>query len=411
VERPNRDIDSFAKYLQQKYESFLAKQQSKKRDKKSKQQQSSSSDSSAELMAFLPTVSLDELRRLSSHIECRTCSTSVTSNLRAITKDLSYRATWGLGSGCDFGSGDLDQPDRVPFVLDDQSTTFKKKGPRQCVSVPISGEEESAFDYVALEDDLDLEAGHSAGKDKECISNSQRFRLEFQLVQIGEQNYLQIKPMSEGQKSIHPLSTDEIVELIKSVILPCGLEQYESEPETQLLSDDDFESIMNSSFELCTSHRKKFYEIHNLMSQMNGELQKASATNNRSQFDSSTTTALNSCDDFCETILKFVGTFLIGITRLTCLAGWSSQYGPYLMECMEKCWNEYNVTLDSLVEPTMLFRGRCCGISNRPGQVPALWGNKMVRDAFFKYVSSKVELIEKLVSYLDQTLIDPNYKR
>jgi hypothetical protein len=289
------------------------------------------------------------------------------------------------------------------FVLDEQSTTISKRHP-----LTINGfDDERAFDYYQMMDDnLDLEAGNAVE-----ATHSSAFWLEFYPLCKSEDydaKFLQVKP-SAGKEHF-PLDIDSIINLVKSVILSCGIE-LAADSNDQQLSDAELETIVESAQRLCTEHRTTFYQINDMKIQMQTSLENAAKSNNRTAFDSASTTALNSCNEYCEIVLKRIGNLLITITKMTCFVGWrTNEFGPFLMEQMVKCWEMFNITLFKLIEPTMQYRGSVLQLCRRPGVVPLMASDKMMRDRFTKYLHTKIAMIEKLITFLDETLINPNQK-
>ncbi|KAL7517727.1 hypothetical protein ACHAWX_002624 [Stephanocyclus meneghinianus] len=405
-ERNNRDINSFAAYLSQKYQSFLETQHSYKKSK-----------SSGDLVNILPTISLQEVQFYAALIECKQCRSSFQYHLQNLghsdcVSNAIVNLPWGRPGGDEHFNTDNSKGNIV--ILDDSFTTTKRRPHRLDVSIPVNMDYDKVFDYLAMVDDVDVEAGQ---KDRGTDNTSRLpcLHLEFRSISIADQQCLQMQPLAtstngEGEELQYPLNSQDVIHLVKSVILPCGLDSKEMLSADRRLSDHEFEFIVESARRSSADHRKEFYNIQNLLKQMHSLFDDASNTNNRSQFDATTTKNLNQCDEFCEITLKYIGDFLLTITKLSCFVGWSSEYGPHLMECMVNCWSQFDVTLDKLVTPTMKYRGSVLGYCTRPGQVPQMYFNKMIRDNFFEYIGTKMAMIDKLVLYLETTLISPNYK-
>jgi len=406
--RTNRDLQSFATYLARKYEYCIETQRNPQKHKK---KDSHNNTSEVDLISILPTVALDEMKLHASNIECRRCQTTVNAEMKNLL--LSLHPTnnvlpWGMHDVSDYCSKERS------FVLDDQSVVLKRRHQPHSLAVPISTlDDDRAFDYMHMDDHFDLESGHldaAAGKSPSV------FRLVFHPISStpeGTVQFMQIKAVSNTQddKEHYPLTLYSIINLIKSVVLPCGLELKDPIAPDNQLTDSEYEAIADSARDLSAQHQMKFYQINNLMKQTRSTYEESVASNtSRSTYDSKTPQTLNSCNEFCQFVLKSTGEFMASITKMACVVGWTSQYGPHVMECMMDCWDQFNVTLNKLIQPTMNYRGFVLSSFNRPGQVPLLYSNKIYRDRYLEYLGVKVAIIEKLVSFMEERLINPNLK-
>lgn len=413
--RTNRDLQSFATYLARKYESRILETTQRNPQKNKKRDSHNRTSEEVDLMSILPTVAIDELKLHASNIECRLCQTTVNAQMKNLL--CSLRPTnnvlpWGMSAAMD------DCSKEKSYILDDQSVAINRRHRTHSLAVPVSNtlDDDRAFDYMHMDDDFDLESGHVNAAAAGGGASPSVFRLQFHPLpstSVGTAQFLQIKALSnaEDHKEHYPLTLDCIINLMKSVVLPCGLELKEPKDSDNQLTNSEYEVIVSSARDLSVEHRKKLYQIDNLMKQMRSSYEESVASNtSRSTYDSKTPQTLNSCNECCQFVLKSIGDFMASITKMACVVGWTSQYGPHVMECMMDCWDQFDVTLNKLIQPTMNYRGFVLSSFNRPGQVPLLYSNKIYRDRYLEYLGVKVAMIEKLVSFLEERLVNPNLK-
>ena len=96
----------------------------------------------------------------------------------------------------------------------------------------------------------------------------------------------------------------------------------------------------------------------------------------------------------CGALLHKMSRILLEVTKKSVFVGWQSDYGPYLMKTLVELWERFEMTLISLVKPTMKYRGTLLQVTGRPGRVPPAYLNKAVREALFESIQAQVQIIE-----------------
>ncbi|EED89692.1 predicted protein [Thalassiosira pseudonana CCMP1335] len=286
-----------------------------------------------------------------------------------------------------------------PITAASSSGYSSKRG--SGLSIPVSGrygedDVEQAFDYVAVEDG-DLEVGEPSPFTAE---KSQLLHLELRPIsQVSDEvRFLQMGPTGEDKRE-YPLKSHDIINLVKYVLLPCGLKQVYGENKSpaaaeETMCDLDFTMISEKARQLLNAVLTEIRNANSVMSALMKDIQETRERNNRSSFDSSTATMLNKMNKMCGALLHKMSRILLEVTKKSVFVGWQSDYGPYLMKTLVELWERFEMTLISLVKPTMKYRGTLLQVTGRPGRVPPAYLNKAVREALFESIQAQVQIIE-----------------
>ena len=121
-------------------------------------------------------------------------------------------------------------------------------------------------------------------------------------------------------------------------------------------------------------------------------------------FDPETSEKLYGYDEQCDEGFKQVGDLLLQIFKLSCFVGRSATRGIKLFDSINCIFNRYNRTLDSLIDTVQHHRGLLVQSANGDGQLPQACENRVVRDSLQNRVESKLDKLESLSQYIENTI-------
>lgn len=416
-----RNIETFSAYLTQKFEAHLEQKQKKDKSKgvtSSPQGCRINPESGGvALKDVLPTISVKDVNDLLSMVDCRKCRTSATSRLRFFTSEDNFH-TSAEGVEIELTTNMTKQPAiilnelsaRIHFPSSIDSGRSKVKRSHLGLSIPISGivsdDIEDAFSYMNM-DDVDIETGYSDAQN-DCNTPLSSFHLELRPIfsQSNVDRFLQLGTVSgklgESDTPVqeYPMKTRDMINLVKHILLPCGLaeisfleEEFKDTSQHSTLSADKLSGIANDTISLLSQTQAKIEVAMNMITEIDAIMEKADASNIRSAFDSLTPTLLREADKKCEIILKQLGNVLLQLFKATCFVGWSSTRGPNLLDFAHCVWNRYNAALESLVAPALQYRGRLLRASDRGRAVPQAFFSKESRDSLYELVKEKISTV------------------
>lgn len=468
---PKRDLDSFSAFLARKFVT-----QFREYNRRYQQQQNSNeklkgsvrrdgkennlpdandtSDNNLSIEEFehfmpcmefrdsLPTVPLNEVKRIAELITCRQCRTAALHYLRShsiwrltttrsnddlIEEEFKTNDSRGGKKNqkklklWEDGLLDDDTPEKCLAVdscaLDSRS--IRNGRSHGGLSIPILDDDfDRAFDYLALDDSgIDLETGlPEPPETKHGAKIAPSFRVELYPVHDSDENLcLQMEQSVSCKDGIakYPFSSDDIIRFIRTLLLPFGMEEAQfsnDDPDSveqsrPPLSDRDFNIISGEAKDLLNEVKVAFAAPGQLLQDLRRRMDEVKDFNNRTHFDSTTATKLHEVDKQCDGSVVALGNALLTFTRICCYVGWSSEYGPFLMEKLADAWNKFDDALQSMAKPVMEHRGNRVGVEGRPGAVPHAYLSATVRASLEKTVRAKLECAESLHQSLNNLIL------
>ena len=340
----------------------------------------------------------------------------------------------------------------LPSSSSDSSGVKKTTKSNNGLLIPVSGPlgdmlsedlVENAFNYMSMDDmeagygqqDYDIEGGGGGGGgrfgDEVCNDDdtkkkekSSSFNLEFHPISRANESvrYLQVglvPKMDGGDSNVgeegsileFPMKADDIIGLVKNILLPCGLGQVkgsgdnnvttESTADHNELGNEEMNQIANKAYEEVQSIQGSIVSIRMKMYEINRELEEV---DHDKKFDSRSSKILRGCDDNCEWVMKQVGDILVLLFKVTCYVGWASTRGAKLMAFMHNLWNRYNAAFVELIEPVLQYRGKLVQAGIRGGTVPQAFFNAVVRNGLEELIKTKIIVLNSLVEELVKSI-------
>ena len=409
-----RDLQAFSVFLARKIESHSELQQS--RQAKEKAKALDTEINGLEYIDVLPTISISDVREQLNAINCRVCRTSAISHLRSLIREEQCITC--------AGSEDTEIEHLPTFVTNptiilsscERGPNTKKKGCILSASMTSSyADEFTQANEFETAHDYGIES--KTEDDSAQMISSPMFHLELRPTGSGGIHFLQIGAMSEkgrcenGSIQKSPIDMQDIMNLVKYIILPCGLAQV-SRGSTYGCSDmielgeKELKGIATRSFESVKSIHRQVIEAQSLMTNVSIDLEKADKADkeaDRSLYDMKTTSLLIHCDSSCEALLKAISELLIQIFKSVCFVGWSSEYGCTLLEFVFHLWEQYTDSLAKLLDPTMKHRIRVQAAASE-GRVPLAFSSKVIRGSLKEMVTAKVSIIRAFVDKIRGSL-------
>jgi len=474
----NRTLEDFSSFLIRKLEAHSQQQQSQqKKDKKSSSSTTGTTSPlfhhdnetrrGMEYKDILPTISIAEAKSLSGAANCRTCRTSAASHLRKLIREEPFLVAADTGIEIEHHLHSNSEPTVV--VLDEEMARIKPlrggtnrtgggggygsmrsgNGAHGGLSIPISDffadGIESAFDYRMMNDDVvDLEVGAHGEIEKEesggngsgggkggnntAVASSSSFRLELRPISRDgdgkDRRFLQIatnisRPdgIEGGSVQQYPMTTREIIDLVKCILLPCGLEQtsvmggegasgdaFGRTP----MTEDELADITKKTFKMVAVIQTDIFKAKSTIYGLKVQMEKVDDTNNRTIFDSKTAKMLQDVDKRCEDVLSQLGTLMLRLIKSACIVGWSSsEHGRPMLEFVLSLWDRHSSALVELVVPVMRHRGTVLRASEREGTVPQAYTSKVIRDSLWELVRAKLSILNSLGEDFKNMVLGP----
>jgi hypothetical protein len=417
----NRNLDLFCDHLRGKFDSHLTTSRRRNKDRSRGRGGGGGASSSkitsisinahgsrgtglggSEWSDILPTISVNDMQDLSNSIDCRMCRTSAISFLRTVTSEDFYHTLL---------DGEGNPP---PSPSKDESG--KKR--RRCLSIPrpkgaLDDDDDDvnhAHDDYYNMNEVDLEAGKRPDDD-DIIEVLDPNRLELESITPISENvrFMQIKAVvrggGENRDSIHeyPMRTKDIINLVKHIILPCGLADETSKEGGSSSGGDeppgnnDLATIAKDASEAVSEIQAFLTTAETSILEMKVEMGKAENSNNRSIFDVRTSTILHDCDERCGSLLKHIGAFMLRLFKSTCFVGWSLQRGHLLIDLYVHIYRRHVQALETLVTPTMNHHANVLQSASNGGAIQQAYQNKTIRDSLHSLVRKKMSTIQELV--------------
>ncbi|KAL3804107.1 hypothetical protein ACHAW5_011212 [Stephanodiscus triporus] len=434
----NRNIEAFSAYLKRKFDSHSEqrmRQQTQQNRDRAKGDASSAWGSHAsskmggmEYKDILPTISINDVQDLSNSIDCRTCRTTAISSFRSLIKGENFSEAL---------RGNFEGENKKEEI----SSTPLNPGSPQGLSIPISGSANDdvahAFSYVNMEE-LDLEAGRLDVNTKPVP-----FHLQLRPIAPAGENdrFAQIRPVlreggdNGGSGLEYPMSAQDIIHLVKQIILPCGLAPMLPRPAVQQgrspapsrsparvedgladtsskgestssgdeLGNNELTAIAKEALGSLAEIRDWLTVFETSLSSVKVEMDKVENYDNRSIFDVRTSTILQDCDEKIESLLKQFGSLMLQLFKLTCFVGWSLKRGSVSIELFRRIWLRYTTALERLVAPTVDHHANVLQ-SSSGGAIKQAYQNKMVRDSLHRLMRGKMSTLQELVIDLKSIL-------
>ncbi|KAL9184505.1 hypothetical protein ACHAXT_012475 [Thalassiosira profunda] len=448
--RGDRNLDAFAAYLVGRLETHMDEQ----RNQHFKSKASSSIEDllgegpleygGAGFKDVLPTISVKEVHdHCSIAIDCKKCQWKAMAHLKKLLPGVPPDLFGWEGAKVNWERSLTSGPAVVLDAETARATTppppaakeAKANGGKHAPLAPIasrflpcdflSGIDplDSAFDYVSM-DDIDLEAGGGGPEakggdpkvDKETpkrdngVATAPTFSMELRPVA----GLLQMGTISMGED--YPVSARDIVDLVKHVLLPCGLGKGgDDHVEAEALGEKERADIVGRYMEHMKAHNKQVLGMREALNRLRGTWEKTVQSNNRSCFDVSTNKFLYETDDACEDLLKEVGTFLFELSKRAYVVAWANDYGSSILRFINQQWNEYHQLLCELVGPSLKWQGHRvqCATDPRGKGVPVSAMSAQVRVYQVQYIESKVAVLESFMEKFFQSIkwYDPQLQR
>lgn len=469
----NRNLESFTMYLKNKFEQHQQQQHDKSRgggsnsSSRSKTSSTSSSSSSPPATAssttapvvrggmeykdILPTVSITKANELTQYINCRKCRTSTIGALRTMTASNEFSLTL-----CEDNNTNNT---RTTMLNHHHHNNNSSSSSTSRLAVPISGKSrrssvhddiDLAFSYVNMDDDdFDLEFGHSSSSSSSVLTTNGRMMIDesiFQLVlrTIGsaasdEDKYLQIGCLLSSQTTTSstntttttteicdtngndtidfsfPLCTDTIINLIKLIILPCGLveavgstegfgENNDHKQQQQQLGNAELVAIAKEACDHVDVFQAFFANADTSLLQMEEVMDRAiQKDTERSVFSPIVWKLLQEGDEKCNDLSRQLATLMMNVFKLSCFVGWSAKCGDAITAYVKRIWDMYLKRLIQLSTFTSTYHTRLLKMSNG-GAIQQVYSNKVARDLLLQFIGNKVDMLKELVLDLKSNL-------
>ena len=470
----NRNLESFTMYLKNKFEQHQQQQHDKSRgggsnSSSSRSKTSSTSSSSSpppatassttapvvrggmEYKDILPTVSITKANELTQYINCRKCRTSTIGALRTMTASNEFSLTLHEDNNTNNTRTTMLNHHHHHNNNSSSSSSTSR------LAVPISGNSRSsvhddidlAFSYVNMDDDdFDLEVGHSSSSSSSILTTNGRMMSDESIFQLvlrticsaasDEDRYLQIGCLLSSQTATSstntttttteicdtngndtidfsfPLCTDTIINLIKQLILPCGLVEAvgstegfgenNDQKQQQQLGNAELAAIAKEACDHVDVFQAFFANADISLLQMEEVMDRAiEKETERSVFSPIVWKLLQEGDEKCNDLSRQLATLMMNVFKLSCFVGWSAKCGGAIMAYVKRIWDMYLKRLIQLSTLTSIYHNQLLMMSNG-GAIQQVYSNKVARDLLLQFIGNKVDMLKELVLDLKSNL-------
>ena len=397
-----RDLHAFTTFLGRKFESYLdeqKQQQSTQKKAKAASIKSSLQDTNnlhcgTDFEEVLPTILMADVNSNAQKAKCA-CGHAIRSHLNTWTdKYQSVKQTIVLEA-----KTEDDEDDIIVGCTNENNNGL---------SIPVcsnylDADNDDPFAYGALiDDEFDIEAGAPSTETKaEKIENSSTLRLELRQISSPTDagRYLQVDPVCTqndgGGEYVYPIDEQSILNLVKWVIVPSGIN--DDDDIECALNDKDIHFIKERAEMSENSFLHQFYEMlrvaENCKTKVNASHEEQSK---RTIFDPKASNYLKDADEQLNLLLLKICQFLIRVTEYSCCVGWLSE-NPTPISIVTQLWKEFEKIQIDLVKPALKVRGTGIQVKGRPGKVPQAFCNTAVLNSYDQFVCLKLDKLDRLL--------------
>jgi len=434
-----RELQAFTNFLSKKLELYIQdKKKSENNGKSSSKALIAPASPSSSLSTttvgieykdVLPTISLSNATTLITSTDCRKCRTASQIHLRNLTSnEKQHFSATEQGFEIELKPANIKKSSSFITLSADSGLVRSneaspgRKEKISKLSVPVSDrfgtlgdvltdDIEGAFNYRNMDDMVDLEAGLAVGiggsKEEE---KNESFKLQLRPISMGsdKEKYFQIGLSGGDDEQSFPISTKEIIGLVKHVLVPCGLGEGEDDGIAESIGRDDLGDKELAKIALQVKKRLKeiedtFKAVKMKLYGIRTGLEEIDPVP-RSSFDMKTSKMLMGFDEQLDLGFKQLGDLLLQIFKLTSFVGWSATRGFKFLQFTFSLLERFNHALDTLIDPVQQYRGNLIRATGRDGQVPQIYKHRVSRDGLQKLIEIKMNILGRLSQDMERAV-------
>jgi len=435
-----RELQAFTNFLSKKLELYIQDKKKSESNGKSSSKaliapSSPSSTASTtytggiEYKDVLPTISMSNATTLITSTDCRKCRTASQIHLRNLTSnEKQHFSATEQGFEIELKPANIKKSSSfIVLSVDSGLVRSNEASPGRKekiskLSVPVSDrfgtlgdvltdDIEGAFNYRNMDDMVDLEAGVSVGiggsKEEE---KNESFKLQLRPLSLGsdKEKYFQIGLSGGDDEQSFPISTKDIIGLVKHVLVPCGLGQGEDDGIAESIGRDDLGDKELAKIALQVKKRLKeiedtFKAVKMKLYGIRTGLEEIDPVP-RSSFDMKSSKMLMGFDEQLDLGFKQLGDLLLQIFKLTSFVGWSATRGFKFLQFTFSLLERFNHALDTLIDPVQQYRGNLIRATGRDGQVPQIYKHRVSRDGLQKLIEIKMNILGRLSQDMERAV-------
>ena len=436
----NRTLLSLFDFIHTKYNEH--QQQSKKQSMKR-----SSSSSSTKIMnnnKFILRISLREISNIvCDQIKCVPCKRDVEQHLDELYKKPAPVSThtfpvdWGdvvndNKSNCTNNQSNDSHEEQEKSLFEDEiiksfqinpnNVMIKSKrkrlnsitGPHELIDDHYGKNScgvEPSFDYALMEEGKGENTAITSECKQDRNNNQQGLRMNVVRDKSSNMKYIEIS------STHHPLTMDHFINVIKDVIIPCGLHEIENfakpfrsqgQDDTNVEEEEQVSPEILS--ELSRRYKKLCHELLLLWQRSKSNLSlfktKLRSLEPSSKFDLKASQAIRDCEELLFQYMESVAEFLIKVHTSAIYAGVvNHEEQKWVTKLVEKLWTYFEETIASFVEPSLNHLWKVIQLDkNRTGSVPQPYNCPIRRQYLIEMLIKKGDTINKLGDKIQQVM-------
>jgi len=363
----------------------------------------------------IPTIPLQKLHELCERIQCQSCRNDTLSSLAEITSGQSS----GTDLDVELGNsplGKIEDKDFLNTFILNASYVVIPNATKSSLAVPVTN---SNYDGDGNANDADrAELGFPVKRETEiygkAVPHDDGPQLNFVLARYEDssEKFVQLRPLG-GPDQTHsfPFSTLDVDGIIRHIIIPCGLVELEQQNE-QKISPENITSMKREASKMIETFSDKMNGLTKQIEVIQNLLNEASeASGNCVPFAPLITKKLRECDSECEIYMESYMEFLIILHHSTSAARLEQRW---LNKIDEHLWDEYEKTVQSLIEPSLNHRWKVINLQEKcPNALPPTYNSTVQRKYIHDMIDEKLNILsalnEKLVQVLGPSSSDEGF--